>query len=80
LALTAAVDTPNDSQAATVVLTSKTSTALTAACGRSPSEVTGNVSPEDLQKDFVSLTLDKGVCRTKKKIVLSVPHAATCGP
>jgi hypothetical protein len=72
--VTAITNTPSDSQAATVVLTSKTSTAVTTACGRSATKVTGTVSPGDLQKDFVSITLDKGLCSTKKKVMVSVPR------
>ncbi len=70
----ALVDTPSDSRAATVALTPKALAAVAVACGRTPTSITGSVSPGDLQKEVVILTLDKDVCG-KKTIVVAVPRA-----
>lgn len=71
--VTALVDTPSDTQAATVALTAKGKAGLAAACGRTLDSVIGTVSPSDLQKEFVTLTLDHDVCG-KKAIMVAVPR------
>jgi MFS family permease len=69
----ALVDTPSSTRAGTIALTTKGQAAVAAACGKMSTKITGSVSPDDLEKNFVSLTLDKGVCGGKS-LVVSVPR------
>jgi MFS family permease len=69
----ALVDTPSSRQAGTIDLTAKGLAAVEAVCGTKPTHITGSVSPDDLEKNFVSLTLDKGVCGSEV-LVVSLPR------
>jgi hypothetical protein len=69
----ALVDTPTDSKAATVTLGDKAKAAVAAACGNVPDLVTGSVSADGLEKEFVQIKVDKGVCGDKD-VVVAVPR------
>lgn len=70
----ALVDTPTDARTATVVLSDKGIASLTKACATTRGALTGLVSPGDLEKEFVRVTLDAGECGAKKTVV-EVPRS-----
>lgn len=73
--IAALVETPaSDSKAATVALTDKGVAAVTAACRKRPTKISGSVSPSELDKEFVNMTLDAGICG-RAKTVVALPRA-----
>jgi MFS family permease len=73
--IAALVDTPSDSKTATFTLTANGLAAVGAACGEKPTAMTGSVSPGDLEKEFVNLKLDAGLCGTEATVI-AVPRGA----
>ena len=71
----ALVDTPTDARGATIVLSGKGMASMTAACGATRRALTGLVSPGDLEKEFVGMTLDAGECGAKKRF-FAVPRSS----
>lgn len=69
----ALIDTPSDAKTARITLSEQGTVALASACGRTLTNISGTLSPDNLEKEFVSITMDQ-LC-DGSAVTIAVPRA-----